>query len=315
MSKPEHFRVQINNSKTKGKAKSRQPLAVPSEPMSPSRETELSPAKDADRLKRCYTYEYRMAQQSQTGKESNYTPSRFFDEQGVWRKGAEMLRAKGIDPVKYMLVLFRGLRSTHFFVDTGEANSRARQKRAARDIVAESKRQQHDVKDKNNIYVGLDVWADSRPPTPAQIFSPKYQEMFEHDMEKGTEVAALERKLAINYIKQQICIKKNLYNKSDQQAYESVLLNLGLPVGPLTRCIVAMNLMKVPETSEEEKQLNESLLDIIKIFQQSAWVQFMHNREGYQNAWGNLLREVLVFDAERFYHFLLDCLEFKSCSS
>ncbi len=166
MTKPTHFRVQTSKSKPKGVAKSRKPLVAPIEPSPSTGETRVSPTRDADLLKRAYTFEYRMAQSSQTGQISDYTPSRIYDEQGVWRKGSESLRCQGIDPVRYIRVLFRGLRLTQIFADTGEASSRSKKKRAAEEIVAEAKRQKHDLQGTKKVFIGVDDWSDSRPPTP-----------------------------------------------------------------------------------------------------------------------------------------------------
>ncbi len=124
---------------------------------------------------------------------------------------------------------------------------------------------------------------------PAQILSTKYQKVFWDDMERSREVAALEVKLELTSIRTRVGIYRHFHRKSEDESYVIALLDENGNPGPLTRYIVAMSRITVPESSHDQREVNETFLKIARRNIERACVEFLHNENGYREVWGKLL--------------------------
>jgi hypothetical protein len=310
MSKKKYFPVD-GNRRTQKRVVPRSQPPVPT--IKRNEKVEMSPTNDAQRLKRAYTFEYRIAQSALNGEPSEYLPSPTFERQGVWRRIAEQLRKQDIDPVGYVRVLIRELRSERLFADTGLAKSRSTAKRAAQDIEAELKRSKspkQDSKHVRKVFVNLENWNNCHPPTPAQITNPTYLKLYEKTIERDVENARLELTLQTEAACRNIKYAQGTMRASPDFSYANTILGNHVELSPLFRYGLAISEVKVPETSPEQVERNALFRRMAKRFFEPACLQYLSNKSGYDQEWGQFVSPTIVREAERVYDQFLSEIQF-----
>lgn len=235
-----------------------------------------SPALDALLLKHAYTFEYRHAQRGQGKKNPTYSPSRNYDAQGVWRRAAESLRAKSINPIDYIPILFSEFRTKYFF--------------CAR------------------------VPRDHRPPTPEVITGDECMEMYRSAIAIGHKSAELELRLQCSYFDTRCGYLASLYELPLQKAIPRALVNSSMnsfQLTPLSRFCFAKCCLQRDDVSPEACELNERLRMIIDDSFAGACYQYHSNPMGYSSAWPpSVLSPTLPRRAAEIYEALISQITF-----
>jgi hypothetical protein len=286
------FRVQRSKSKTKGTVPLRQSAIVGAREAPTERTTaKCSPTADAQRLKQTYIWEYRNAQQVQTEEPSDYTPSPDFDSKSTWRREAEKLRKLGIDPGLYVRTLFKELRNGGFFGDVGVAVPRKRKEQAEKDVVVAVAKSKGPIKTESA----------GKPPTPAQLTSPKYLKMYQRTIDRSVADAELEWSLQHRYAKVEMSYQHDDDADDWDDAIIATLLADDSELKPLFCYCAAMAQVVVPEKAPEQKRRNNRFRRIADLNFEEACLQYCHNEAGYSRAWANYLPPTLIREAMSVY--------------